>query len=196
MVRMVTSLWSYRRLSRQGSPSMLSSTCICTPAVPTMSPSHAHGQKCLGRSVILKLYIFPVQTGLSGRAPHIIIVAGPPTVPGRELNPGPLSFEASQVWTYYIVIHVLIDYTHVSPNCTYNNISIRITVISTYPQRPSQLQTANISIFQIYCQSIWSYFWWTLHAYLSLSSISTSGKIGDNYFSKMWQHQLNCIDVI
>ncbi len=30
---------------------------------------------------------------------HIIIVTGPPTVPGRELNPGPLSFEASALLT-------------------------------------------------------------------------------------------------
>ncbi len=28
-----------------------------------------------------------------GQAPHIIIVTRPPTVPGRELNPGPLSLE-------------------------------------------------------------------------------------------------------
>ncbi len=30
---------------------------------------------------------------------HIIIVTGPPTVPGWDLNPGPLSFEASALLT-------------------------------------------------------------------------------------------------
>ncbi len=34
-----------------------------------------------------------------GRAPHIIIVTRPPTVPGRDLNEGPLSFEASALLT-------------------------------------------------------------------------------------------------
>ncbi len=31
----------------------------------------------------------------SGWATHIIIVTGPPTLPGQDLNLGPLSFEAS-----------------------------------------------------------------------------------------------------
>ncbi len=30
-----------------------------------------------------------------GRVPNIIIVTGPSTVPGRNLNPGPLSLEES-----------------------------------------------------------------------------------------------------
>ncbi len=34
-----------------------------------------------------------------GQAPHIIIVTGPPTVHGWDLNPGPLSFEASPLKT-------------------------------------------------------------------------------------------------
>ncbi len=46
-----------------------------------------------------------------GRAPHIIIVTGPPTVPGRDLNPGPLSFEASALLTELTST----KYSHVLP---------------------------------------------------------------------------------
>ncbi len=34
-----------------------------------------------------------------GRAPHIIIVTGPPSVPGWDLNPGTLSLEAGILLT-------------------------------------------------------------------------------------------------
>ncbi len=47
----------------------------------------------LGNRIYLKANLQP------GRAPHIIIVTGPSTVPGRDLNPGHLSFEASALLT-------------------------------------------------------------------------------------------------
>ncbi len=34
-----------------------------------------------------------------GLPPHIIIITGTPTVPGRDLNPGPLSLETNALLT-------------------------------------------------------------------------------------------------
>ncbi len=47
----------------------------------------------LGNRIELKASIQP------GRAPHIIIVTGPPTLPGEDLNPGPLSLDESPLLT-------------------------------------------------------------------------------------------------
>ncbi len=62
--------------------------------------THLYGKKerkgpffILGNRIWLKASFQP------GRAPHIIIVAGPPTVPGRHLNPRPLSLEESALLT-------------------------------------------------------------------------------------------------
>ncbi len=41
----------------------------------------------LGNRISLKANFQP------GRAPHIIIVTGSPTLPGQDLNPGPLSLD-------------------------------------------------------------------------------------------------------
>ncbi len=57
---------------------------------------------------LLQIILQSAATFQPGRAPHIIIVAVPPTVPGWNLTPGPLSFEASALPTEL----TRLDYKH------------------------------------------------------------------------------------
>ncbi len=64
---------------------------IC-PCLWLVQPKERKGPLfTLGNRILLKASF---QTG---RAAHIIIVTGPPTVPGQDLNPGRLSLEESSL---------------------------------------------------------------------------------------------------
>ncbi len=70
---------------------------------------------------------------ISNLAEHpTLLVTGPPTVPGRDLNPGPLSFEASAALTELtrpVFCHVLC-YTCHSPNIwtiRFSHVKIKIS---------------------------------------------------------------------
>ncbi len=61
-----------------------------------LSPPKWHKQKRKAPLFILSKFKVSFQPG---RALHIIIVTGPPTVPSRDLNPGPLSLQENALLT-------------------------------------------------------------------------------------------------
>ncbi len=92
-----------------------------------------------------KVLCLPSVTGFRSKlvfnlaAPHIYIVNGPPTVPGRDLNPGPLSLDESALPTELMRPDLFIK---VSYTC-YFEMFITVICLSLWYKHS---QTANVNV--------------------------------------------------